>query len=299
VLQLCRMQATRDNICMEFYRPSSLNLLQAHADRGIVVRGSMRGAARWCLASFACRNVRQRQTWHNVVAYLAGLQPWLWRSLSAGFVVLLLWASASLAWDVQRLMAAGQRKGAAGVNAASALTELLNYLGSVDDPIKLATVNVFFNRRIVFRDDIQAWGEQDYWASPLETMVKGEGDCEDYAIAKYLSLLAAGMEPQRLRMVYVRARVGAAGSPPVAHMVLAYYPSKPDGGHTVAADPWILDNLVNEIKPAAQRPDLTPVFSFSVEGLWQGTTSNVVGDPLARLSRWRDLLAKAREEGLP
>ncbi|MEY4747901.1 MAG: hypothetical protein RIQ60_115 [Pseudomonadota bacterium] len=179
------------------------------------------------------------------------------------------------------------------------MTELLNYLGSVDDPIKLATVNVFFNRRIVFRDDVQTWGVEDYWASPLEMMVKGQGDCEDYAIAKYLSLLAAGMDPKRLRVVYVRARVGAANAPPVAHMVLAYYPPGADGAQTAAVDPWILDNLVNEIRPAAQRPDLTPVFSFSVEGLWQGTTSTSVGDPLARLSRWRDLLAKAREEGLP
>jgi predicted transglutaminase-like cysteine proteinase len=293
------MPATRDNICMEFYRSSFLNLPQAHADRRIVVRGSTCSATRLYLVFAACRKFFQGRTWREAAADIADLQRRLGHRVSAVIMILLLWASASPAWDAQRLMAAGQRKGSVGVNAASALTELLNYLGSVDDPIKLATVNVFFNRRIVFRDDLQTWGEQDYWASPLETMVKGQGDCEDYAIAKYLSLLAAGMEPQRLRMVYVRARVGAAGSPPVAHMVLAYYPSKPDGGHTVAADPWILDNLVNEIKPAAQRPDLTPVFSFSVEGLWQGTTSNVVGDPLARLSRWRDLLAKAREEGLP
>jgi hypothetical protein len=41
------------------------------------------------------------------------------------------------------------------VNAATALQDMLNYLGSVDDQIKLATVNVFFNSRILFRDDTQ------------------------------------------------------------------------------------------------------------------------------------------------
>ena len=45
----------------------------------------------------------------------------------------------------------------------------------------------------------------DYWASPLETLDKGRGDCEDYAIAKYFSLLAAGVPVARLRLVYVRA----------------------------------------------------------------------------------------------
>jgi predicted transglutaminase-like cysteine proteinase len=213
-------------------------------------------------------------------------------------LALLVLGSISLAWDVQRLMAAGQRRGSVGVNAAKALVELLNYLGTVDDPIKLATANIFFNRRILFRDDMETWGQLDYWASPLETMVKGQGDCEDYAIAKYFSLLAAGMEPMRLRLVYVRANLGA-DQPSVAHMVLAYYPSGPAGGGALVTDPWILDNLISEIRPASQRPDLTPVFSFSVEGLWQGTTTYSAGDPLARLSRWRDVLAKASEEGLP
>jgi predicted transglutaminase-like cysteine proteinase len=214
-------------------------------------------------------------------------------------LVLLACGTVVLAWDAQRLAAAGQRRGTVGVNAAGALQELLNYLASVDDQIKLATVNVFFNRRILFRDDAQTWGQIDYWASPLETMIKAQGDCEDYAIAKYFSLLAAGMAPQRLRLVYVRASLPGGGAPPVAHMVLAYYPPAPGGGVAAGVDPWILDNLVAEIRPAAQRPDLTPVFSFSVEGLWQGTSTTGAGDPLARLSRWRDVLAKAGEEGLP
>ncbi len=218
-----------------------------------------------------------------------------------GMLVLLaaLWVTASLAWDASRLIAAGQRRGPAGVSAAAALQELLNYAVTVDDTIKLATVNVFFNRRILFRDDIEVWRQQDYWASPLETLWKGQGDCDDYAIAKYFSLLAAGVPAQRLRLVYVRASLGALGGPQVAHMVLAYYPALSGSPDSMAADPWILDNLIGEIRPASQRSDLTPVFSFSVEGLWQGTSGGSGGDPLARLSRWRDVLDKAREEGLP
>ena len=73
-------------------------------------------------------------------------------------------------------------------------------------------------------------------------------------------------------------------------MVLAYY-AQP------GAEPLILDNLVGEVRAASRRPDLTPVFSFNSEGLWQGAAGAAAGDPTVRLSRWREVLAKARAEG--
>ncbi len=155
---------------------------------------------------------------------------------------------------------------------------------------QLTTFNEFFNRRIVFTPDSEAWGQADYWASPLETLGKGRGDCEDYVIAKYFSLLAAGMPPAKLRLVYVRATLGGPGGAVQAHMVLAYY-AQP------GAEPLILDNLLGEIRAASRRPDLVPVFSFNSEGLWQGVGAQTAGDPVARLSRWREVLAKARAEG--
>jgi hypothetical protein len=74
------------------------------------------------------------------------------------------------------------------------------------------------------------------------------------------------------------------------HMVLAYYPA-------ADAEPLILDNLVTELRPASRRPDLTPIFSFNAEGLWQGVNGASGGDAPARLSRWREVLLKARAEG--
>jgi predicted transglutaminase-like cysteine proteinase len=219
-----------------------------------------------------------------------------WRRAGGRRLILLALALAGLcaAWDVSRLTAAGARRGPVGIQSAAALGELLNYLGSQEETVQLATVNVFFNRRILFRSDMDTWGQLDYWASPLEMLVRGQGDCEDYTIAKYLSLLAVGVAPQRLRLVYVRANLTAwGGGSSVAHMVLAYYPPE------AAGDPWILDNLIPEIRPASDRRDLTPVFSFNIDGLWQGTTGGSAGDPLARLTRWRELVSKAREEGLP
>ncbi|HEY0065215.1 MAG TPA: transglutaminase-like cysteine peptidase [Telluria sp.] len=157
---------------------------------------------------------------------------------------------------------------------------------------KLRKVNDFFNRRIEFADDQSVWGKSDYWATPFDTMVKGKGDCEDFVIAKYFSLLDMDVPDSQLRLIYVRARLGGPSSAvQQAHMVLAFYPS-PD------ADPLILDNLLGEIRPAARRSDLAPVFSFNRQGVFAGVaaTAQAAGGT-ERLSAWQDLLLRARREG--
>ncbi|MFO1219879.1 MAG: transglutaminase-like cysteine peptidase [Burkholderiaceae bacterium] len=198
--------------------------------------------------------------------------------------------AAPRAWDSDRAAQAAQRIGPRAVQGLKALQAVLGVGADADDSARLEAVNQFFNRQIVFRDDEQVWGVADYWASPLETLGRGAGDCEDFAIAKYFALLAGGTPASHLRLVYVRLQLGGAGGPTQAHMVLAYYAA-------AQAEPLILDNLVTEIRPASRRPDLTPVFSFNSEGLWQGAGAQSMGDPVSRLSRWRDVLAKARAEG--
>ena len=182
---------------------------------------------------------------------------------------------------------AARAQGPQAVVGAKALQDLLGSLAGHDDADKLAQINEFFNRRIAFATDQEVWGQVDYWASPLESLQKGRGDCEDYVIAKYFSLVDIGVPVSRLRLVYVKATLRGQV---LAHMVLAYYAAP-------GAEPVILDNLMGDIRPASQRPDLAPVFSFNGEGLWQGTGPVTNGDPIARLSRWRDVLAKARAEG--
>ncbi len=203
---------------------------------------------------------------------------------------LLAFAPGLFADDAERMRVAARQLGPQAVAGLRALEALVESASASDDEDKLVAVNDFFNRRIRFRDDIEVWGVEDYWASPLELLQKGEGDCEDYAIAKYFSLLVMGMPSSRLRIVYVRARVPGPPEKVQAHMVLAYYA-------TAGAEPEILDNLVPRVLPASERSDLTPVFSFNSEGLWQGLGAKSSGDPAARLSPWRGVLAKARAEG--
>ncbi len=203
-------------------------------------------------------------------------------------MLLVLPCLAVAAFEASRVMeAAAQRGPRVAEQALALLQQIERSSGHEDELQRLQEINDFFNRRVDFRDDAVTWGVPDYWASPLETLDRRAGDCEDYAIAKYFSLAAAGVPTARLRMVYVRARMQGQS---LAHMVLAYH-AQP------GAEPLILDNLRPEVLPASQRSDLTPVFSFNTEGLWQGVGQVTAGDPLARLSLWRDLVAKVRKEG--
>lgn len=158
---------------------------------------------------------------------------------------------------------------------------------------RLKRANDFFNSRIRWREDVQTWGRADYWATPLEIMGSGAADCEDFAIAKYTTLVLAGIDIDKLRITYVKAQRLGRGDPATsAHMVLAYYPEP-------SAEPLILDNLVPEVLPASKRTDLIPVYGFNSRGIWVGSaTSPASTQPAARLSRWRDLLRRASAEGL-
>lgn len=184
-----------------------------------------------------------------------------------------------------------QRWGAQSAPKFRDWQKLVASTANLSDPEQqIKRVNEFWNRRIQFMDDMAAWGQEDYWATPMESLGHGKGDCEDYAIAKYFTLLSAGIDVSQLRLVYVKAKLDSGVTQ--AHMVLAFY-SDPD------AEPEILDNLLGDILPASRRPDLTPVFSFNSAGIWGGTSAgnSTPSTGTKRLSRWEDLLARARAEG--
>lgn len=121
--------------------------------------------------------------------------------------------------------------------------------------VKLTRANDYFNQ-VRWLSDLEHWGEEDYWATPVETLATNGGDCEDYSIGKYFSLLATAVDNDKLRITYVKSLTYNQ-----AHMVLAYYP-EPD------AEPLILDNINKTILPASKRKDLIPVYSFSGDSIW-------------------------------
>jgi predicted transglutaminase-like cysteine proteinase len=121
---------------------------------------------------------------------------------------------------------------------------------------KVIQVNNFYNQ-LPYRSDEKTWGKPDYWASRLEFIGIGQGDCEDYAVAKFLTLLQVGVPEEKLFLTYVKAK----GYADEAHMVVTYY--KEPG--TV---PFVLDNYVKNIMPATKRTDLVPIYSFTANDLY-------------------------------
>lgn len=198
----------------------------------------------------------------------------------------------SSAWDqnLQRNIMQS-RYGDDGVAILGAWQNLIADSNGLTESEQLERVNNFFNHNIGYQDDFSTWQKSDYWTTPLETLGMRVADCEDYTIAKYVTLMKLGVPIERLRLIYVKAQIGNSGSGLFqAHMVLGYYAS-PD------AMPLVLDNLVTDIKPATQRTDLRPVFSFNSDGLWVGNKRTSQADPGARLSRWRDVLERIHQEG--
>lgn len=161
---------------------------------------------------------------------------------------------------------------------------------SLPESEKLRRTNDYLNRAIRYAEDAAIWDVSDYWATPIESIGRGLGDCEDYVIAKYFTLKLLGIPDQKLCFFYVKATLtGPSGTITGAHMVLAYF-SSPD------AMPLILDNLVGELKSANDRPDLVPVFSFNMGGVFTSSGSKP-SSPVEKLSRWNDLIQRMRFEG--
>ena len=211
----------------------------------------------------------------------------LHRTLLLGLVLLIGLSSALANWDFGRILGnAESRYGNLGAarQRIQAWEALIKSGTELTEQDKLSEVNRFFNRQIRFVDDSRLWGVNDYWATPIEMLVKGAGDCEDYSIAKYFTLRRLGIPSDKLRITYVKAL-----NYNQAHMVLTYYASP-------TAEPLVLDNLINDIRPASQRKDLLPVYAFNAEGLYLAG-SNTRKSDTKKLSRWQDILKKMRAEG--
>ncbi len=151
---------------------------------------------------------------------------------------------------------------------------------------KLKLTNDFFNQQLQWVADDKLWKKKDYWATPLETLIKKAGDCEDFTIIKYFTLTSLGVPIDRLRLTYVKALKYNQ-----AHMVLTYSKNK-------RSIPLVLDNINKKLLPASQRKDLKPVYSFNGEGLWlqkQKKLGKKVGSS-SRIRLWTELTSRMKKE---
>ncbi|MCT7584168.1 transglutaminase-like cysteine peptidase [Aliarcobacter butzleri] len=128
--------------------------------------------------------------------------------------------------------------------------EVKNKAKNLDINNKLTQINLFINGSLAEFDNA-SMGIDDYWMTPKEFFIKGHGDCEDYVIAKYFTLLELGVKKENL----YPAIVSVKGSPGF-HLVLLYVEDK-------NKSPLVLDNLSFKILPFSKRTDLTPKVAFN------------------------------------
>jgi predicted transglutaminase-like cysteine proteinase len=121
-------------------------------------------------------------------------------------------------------------------------------------PLKeqVTRVNRFVNQWR-YRPDRAVYGKSDYWASPLE-FLRNSGDCEDYAILKYVSLKLLGVDEEQIRLAVVQDELRN-----LAHAVLVVY--KEDTA-------VVLDNLTNAVLPHDRVVNYTPYYTVNATTRW-------------------------------
>jgi predicted transglutaminase-like cysteine proteinase len=129
---------------------------------------------------------------------------------------------------------------------------LVATLDGLDPRTQLERVNDAINR-YPYVPSLRNWGESNYWETPFEFLLKG-GQCQDYAVAKYLLLRAAGVPADKLRVVVLRDT-----SLGLDHAVTVAY---------VGGQALMLDNQIRDVVPAASVHHYEPYYSINEQGWW-------------------------------
>lgn len=127
-------------------------------------------------------------------------------------------------------------------------------LADLDPVSRLEAVNRYVNRRVAFVDDSRQYGRADVWTAAADTLSRGRGDCEDYAIAKLQMLRRAGFADRDLYLAIVKDLVTRAD-----HAVLVV---------RTADRMIVLDNGTEELIDAESMRDYRPILTFAKSGTW-------------------------------
>jgi len=175
--------------------------------------------------------------------------------MSTKLVAFKKWNQALERYSKERALSESGKCGAKKMNGCNfgKWMKFLEGLKEKDLVSQIRAVNDYMNRAPYITDAVN-WGKKDFWATPGEFMAKF-GDCEDYAIAKYTSLRLLGYAEKDLRVVAVKdlnLKIGHA-------ILIVYYKGKP----------YILDNQIKQVVPAAKVKHYLPVFSINSKAWWK------------------------------
>ena len=121
-----------------------------------------------------------------------------------------------------------------------------------DKQTQMALINKYLNKRLYIIDPIN-YKKNDYWATPKQ-FVNRNGDCEDYAISKYMSLVHLGFDKKDMRIVVLQDL-----NLKVAHAILVVY---------IDGKALVLDNQITSIVEANRIKHYKPIFSINEDNWW-------------------------------
>ena len=113
-------------------------------------------------------------------------------------------------------------------------------------------VNEMMNRT-KYISDSKNWGKSDYWATPIEFLTRG-GDCEDFAIAKYVALRALGVPENLMRIAIVQDE-----QKNIPHAILIIYSERGS---------FVLDNQIKQMRSTQSIAHYKPIFSINRHAWW-------------------------------
>lgn len=170
-----------------------------------------------------------------------------------------------------------------------AKNRVIDYINTIESFKKmpkqkqLLKVNMYLNQLLPQYDNI-IQKKEDYWATPKEFLTIGYGDCEDYVIIKYFTLLKLGFDKNKLFLTTVNeAYTGGY------HMVLSYFESK-------NKPPLILDNLSFRVLDLAKREDLKADLFINSNGVYQIDKEYKLRPVAKRFMQYDKLLQKIQKE---
>ncbi len=146
-------------------------------------------------------------------------------------------------------------------------------LGKESPSSQLQLTNHFFNQNLRYTEE-----RVDRWLLLDDFLAAGKGDCEDFAIGKYQTLLFKGFRAEEFSFIYAVQR--GSGQ---AHIALQHNPSQS-----------LLDSITDELTPLEERNDLQPILAFTTNEFQLLNNKKKLTLPERNLlSQWQRIIYRA------
>jgi predicted transglutaminase-like cysteine proteinase len=197
-------------------------------------------------------------------------------------VSLVLFAYEYPNFTADELNAIEKKYGFIAKNRVMDYQENLSLMQTQPTSIQLFKINFYLNQLLPQYDDV-IQKKEDHWATPKEFLTTGYGDCEDYVIIKYFTLINLGFDEKNLFITVVKEKFRGGH-----HMVLSYYQAKDES-------PLVLDNLSFKILSLEQREDLEADMFINSTGVYKYQNAKLL-KIASKYAPYEELLKKIEKE---